>query len=146
MFTHILAPYDGSVNSDAALQKAAQLANLTGARLTLLTIYRHHSMLEASLSMVRVADPGNIDDAMNEYATGIANYGKKLLKEAGVEDVRAFVNSGRPARAIAEFALKNDVDLIVLGRRGLGASGESYMLGSVSYKVTGMAHCPVLVV
>ena len=49
MFSHILAPYDGSVNADRALMKAAELSKLTGAKVTLLTVYRHHSMLEASL-------------------------------------------------------------------------------------------------
>lgn len=146
MFTHILAPYDGSKNSDRALEKAAQLSKLTGAQITLLTVFRHHSMLEASLSMVRVNDPGRIDDAMREHATGIVEHGKKLLLEAGVQNVRAFVQSGRPARAINDFATKHGVDLIILGSRGLGASGDGYLLGSVSHKVTGMSKCPVLVV
>ncbi len=146
MFAHILAPYDGSVNSDRALQKAVQLAKLTDARLTLLTVYRHHSMLEASLSMVRVSAPGNLDDALQEHATNILNYGKAKALEAGLPEVRAFVQSGAPARAIADFAARQKVDLIVLGSRGLGASGDSYMLGSVSHKVTGLAKCPVLVV
>ncbi len=95
MFTHILAPYDGSKNADRALDKAAQMAKLTGAKVSLLTVYRHHSMLEASLSMVRVSDPGRIDDAMREHASGIAEHGKSLLRDAGVESVRAFVRSGR---------------------------------------------------
>lgn len=146
MFKHILAPYDGSKNSDRALGKAAELAKLTGADITLLTIYRHHSMLEASLSMVRVDDPGRIDDAMQEYARGIIEHGKALLAEAGIEGVRGFVRSGRPAREINEFAVKHGADLIILGSRGLGASGDTYLLGSVSHKVTGLAKCPVLVV
>ncbi len=146
MFTHILAPYDGSKNSDRALEKAAELSKLTGAQITLLTVFRHHSMLEASLSMVRVNDPGSIDDAMREHATGIVEYGKKLLVDAGVQNVRAFVRSGRPARAINEFALKHGIDLIILGSRGLGSSGDGYLLGSVSHKVTGLSKCPVLVV
>ena len=146
MFSHILAPYAGSKNADRALDKAAQLAKLTGAKVSLLTVYRHHSLLEASLSMVRVNDPGRIDDAMREHATGIAEHGRSLLREAGVENVRAFVRSGRPAREINEFSIKHGVDLIILGSRGLGASGDVYLLGSVSHKVTGLSKCPVLVV
>lgn len=146
MFSHILAPYDGSKNADRALLKAAEMVKLTSAKITLLTVYRHHSMLEASLSMVRVNDPGNIDDAMREHATSIVNHGREMLAVAGVSDVRAFVRSGRPARAITEFAARHGVDLIILGSRGLGASGDSYLLGSVSHKVTGLSKCPVLVV
>ncbi|WP_108482735.1 universal stress protein [Oceaniglobus ichthyenteri] len=146
MFTHILAPYDGSKNADRALEKAAEMAKLTGARVTVLTVFRHHSMLEASLSMVRVSDPGRIDDAMREHAAGIVTHAKNMLIEAGVEDVRGFVRSGRPARAINEFAARHGVDLIIVGSRGLGASGDGYLLGSVSHKVTGLSKCPVLVV
>ncbi len=145
MFTEILAPYDGSKNADRALGKAAKLADLTGANVTVLTVFRHHSMLEASLSMVRVQEPGSIDNAMREHATQIANHGKAMLAEAGVKNVRAFVRSGRPARMIVEFAEKHGTDLIVLGSRGLG-SGDGYLLGSVSHKVTGLSKCPVLVV
>lgn len=146
MFTHILAPYDGSVTANRALQKAAEMALLTGAKVTLLTIYRHHSMLEASLSMVRVSDPGNLDDAMREHATEIINHGKAVMAEAGITNLRAFVRNGRPARAITEFAQKHEADLIVLSSRGLGSSGDSYLLGSVSHKVIGLAKMPVLVV
>lgn len=96
--------------------------------------------------MVRVNDPGRIDDAMREHASGIAEHGKTILREAGVEGVRAFVRSGRPARAINEFAIRHGVDLIILGSRGLGSSGDGYLLGSVSHKVTGLSKCPVLVV
>jgi nucleotide-binding universal stress UspA family protein len=62
-----------------------------------------------------------------------------------VERVRAFVKAGQPARTIIEFARDRDVELIVIGSRGLG-SVERYLLGSVSHKVTGLAQCPVLVV
>jgi len=146
MFQHILTPYDGSKNADRALARAADLAKSIGAKVTLLTIYRHHSMLEASLSMVRPQDPGHIDAAMREHATETAQHGREILQQAGAGEVRAFVRSGRPARTIVDFAMKHEVDLIVLGSRGLGASGDSYMLGSVSHKVTGLSKLPVLVI
>ncbi|MEO0761385.1 MAG: universal stress protein, partial [Pseudomonadota bacterium] len=64
MFAHILAPFDGSKNAVAALDMAVGLASLSGARLTILTVYRHHSMLEASFSMVRPEEPDNMDDIL----------------------------------------------------------------------------------
>lgn len=145
MFTHILVPIDGSRNAHAALEKAVELARLTGAKITLVTVYRHHSMLEASVSMVRPKDPGNIDDAQREYATEVAEAGKKRAKELGAPTVSAFVRNGPVARGIVAFAREHGCDLIVMGGRGLG-SIESYLLGSVSHKVTGMSECPVLVV
>ncbi|WP_436644383.1 universal stress protein [Microbaculum sp. FT89] len=145
MFKHILVPVDGSENALKALEKAVELKALTGGELTVLTIYRHHSMLEASFSMVRPEEPGNMDDLMREAAREVAESAKARAGELGVGDVRAFVRNGPVARNIVAFAEEHGVDLIVIGSRGLG-SIESYLLGSVSHKVTGTAKCPVLVV
>lgn len=51
---------------------------------------------------------------------------------------------GDPATAILDEAGQRDVDLIVLGTRGLSAA-ERWLLGSVSTKVAHHAHCSVLV-
>jgi nucleotide-binding universal stress UspA family protein len=145
MFRKILVPYDGSVNADDALAKAVELAGLTGGEIVILTVYRHHSMLEASFSMVRHTEPGNMDDIMRASAREVAEHGKAKAHEAGGQRVRAFVKAGQPARTIVAWAKEKEVDLIVIGSRGLG-SLEGYLLGSVSHKVTGLAECPVLVV
>ncbi|MEI4231714.1 universal stress protein [Roseovarius sp. D22-M7] len=145
MFKSILVPYDGSPNAEKALDRAMEMARLTGAALTILTVYRHHSMLEASLSMVRPSDPGNLDDIMSEHATEVAEYGKEHVLKAGFENVRAFVTAGHTSRTIIKFAKEHGHDLIVIGSRGMG-SMEGYLLGSVSLKVTGLSEVPVLVV
>lgn len=145
MFATILAPIDGSAQSETALKKAIEIATLCDSKLLILTVYRHHSMLEASLSMVRGADHDTPDEALQAHASGIADAARKIAVDAGIGDVRAFVRSGQPARAIVEFSEKHDADLIVLGSRGNG-SIDGYLLGSVSHKVTGLAKRPVLVV
>jgi nucleotide-binding universal stress UspA family protein len=145
MFARILVPFDGSAGAEQALKRACELAKLTGGEILILTVYRHQAMLEASLSMVRVQDPGSLDDVLRNHAREVAEHAKKLAAEAGVERVRAFVKVGQPARTIVGFAREKGADLIVIGSRGLG-SMERYLLGSVSHKVTGLAECPVLVV
>jgi nucleotide-binding universal stress UspA family protein len=145
MFKRILVPFDGSVGAAEALRKAVELKKLCDAELLTLTVYRHHSMLEASFSVQRPGDHGNIDDVMRDHAKEIAEAGRALAKEAGAEDAHAFIKSGQPARTIISFAKEHDVDLILLGSRGLG-SVEGFLLGSVSHKVTALAECPVMVV
>ena len=147
MFERILIPYDGSVGAERALVKAIQLARLCEAHLTVLTVYRHHSMLEASVSMVRGAlDPGgNLDEAMRSAAREAADHAKTRAMAEGLSKVSAFIKAGQPARTIVAFGKEKTCDLIVLGSRGMGAT-EGYLLGSVSHKVTGLADCPVLVV
>lgn len=146
MFERIVIGFDGSNGSQRALGKAVELAKLCNSHLNILTVYRHHSMLEASVSMVRgsVDFGGNLDKQMSETARETANYAKKIALDAGVEKVSAFIKSGPPARTLVTFAKKREADLIVVGSRGMGAT-ESYLLGSVSHKVTGLAECPVLV-
>lgn len=145
MFARILAPFDGSKNAEAALHKAVALQKLCGAELFLLTVFRHHSYLEASFSMVRPGDPGNLDEVMQGHAKEVVEHGKRIAADAGSPNVRGFVRNGPVARSIVAFAAEHAIDLIVIGSRGLG-SIEGYLMGSVSHKVTSTAECPVLVV
>lgn len=145
MFNRILIPVDGSKGALKALEKAVGLHLLTGAELYLLCVFKHHSLLEASLSMVRPEKLEIPDDALKEYATEIAVHAKQHAIEMGMEPtrIRAFVKGGRPSRIIVRFARKRECDLIVIGSQG--TNGDS-LLGSVSQRVAGSAHCPVMVV
>lgn len=145
MYKRILVPCDGSRHASQALDNAVELQKLTGAELLLLTVYRHYSHLESAFSMVRPSQPEAMDDAMREYAEGIAQKTKERALSLGGKAPRAFVKNGPVARSIVGFAEEHRCDLIVIGKRGLG-SLEEYLLGSVSHKVTGLAKCPVLVV
>jgi len=55
------------------------------------------------------------------------------------------VEQGDAAAIIIDAASRLDVDLIVLGRRGLSELGR-YLIGSVANKVVQYAHKPVMVV
>lgn len=146
MFKNILVPVDGSDGALAALEKAVELQKLTGAELLLLCVYKHHSLFEASLSMVR---PDNVqipDDALQEFARDVAEHAKAKAVELGSEKVRAFVKGGRPSKTIVKFAKSKDVDLIVMGSRGTNGDVEGYFMGSVSQRVASRAKCPTLVV
>lgn len=145
MFHRILVAYDGSNGATEALKKAAGLARLCEAELTVLTIYRHHSVLEASFSVTPPGNRGNMDDIMRSHAREVAEAGRDLARQAGATNIRTFTKGGQPARGIVEFSKEHGTDLIVVGSRGLG-SVERFLVGSVSHKVTGLAECPVLVV
>lgn len=145
MFKRILVPVDGSEGALKALKMAVDLHKMTKAELMLLTVFRHHSLLEASMSMVRPSEPENLDNVLRGHAKEVADEAKKFALEHGAEAPRAFVKSGQPARTIVKFSKEREIDLIVLGSRGLGDL-EGYLLGSVSHKVTSLAECPVMVV
>ena len=145
MFTSILSPFDGSVGAETALRKAAELSVLCNAELTVLTLYRHHSVLEGSMYVTNADKPDDIDDIMRNHAKEVAERGASIARESGGQNIRAFVKGGPTARTIVSFSEEHKNDLIVMGSRGLG-SLEGVLLGSVSHKVTSMAKSPVLVV
>jgi nucleotide-binding universal stress UspA family protein len=55
------------------------------------------------------------------------------------------LKEGRPADIIVQTAVDDQVDLIVMGSRGLGGVKQLF-LGSVSDRVADEASCPVLIV
>lgn len=66
-----------------------------------------------------------------------------LLSEHGLQSALV-KRTGDPATAILDVAREEDVDLIVMGTRGVSAV-ERWLIGSVSSKVLHHAHCSVLV-
>ncbi|MEP3436813.1 MAG: universal stress protein [Hoeflea sp.] len=145
MFERILVAVDGSEGSKKALNLAARLQQTCGGDLMILTVFRHHSLLEASMSMVRPDDPESLDDSMRAYAKEVAEEAKSIAAEAGAGNVRAFVKAGQPARMIVKFSEEHKADLIIVGSRGQG-DVQGFLLGSVSHKVTSLAKAPVMVV
>jgi nucleotide-binding universal stress UspA family protein len=49
------------------------------------------------------------------------------------------------AKSIIDYAKKNDMDVIVIGTKGMTAV-EGFFLGSVANKVIHHAHCPVFAI
>ena len=145
MFKKILVPVDGSENSLKALDLAIELQKQCKAELNILSVYREHKLWNASISMIDEKLTGSADDAMEQFAKEVAQNSKNYAIERGVDNLHSFYMGGGPSRMILKFSKDHNIDLIILGSRGISDS-EKYLLGSVSHKVTSMAQCPVLVV
>lgn len=145
MFNTILVPLDGSDAAHAALDKAIALQKLCDSELLLLSVYREHNLWKASVTMVNPELTASTDPALEEFAKEVAEKSKEYVKSKGVDKVRSFYMGGGPARMIVKFSEDHDVDLIVMGSRGMSDSTR-YLLGSVSHKVTSLAQCAVMVV
>jgi nucleotide-binding universal stress UspA family protein len=124
-FGRILAASDGSPFSQAAFAAALALAR------------RHESKLFA----VAVAqEEGEISRSQEIIKQLLAE-----ARQAGVP-VQGSVPQGQPADdGIIQAAIKNEVDLIVLGSHGRTGL-KRLLLGSVAERVVGHSPCPVLVV
>lgn len=146
MFKKILVAVDGSKAAITALDKAIELQKLVDAELYLICVFKHHSLFEASLSMVRPKDIQIPDQALSEFAKEVVDYAKRYAHDHGATKVRGFVKGGRPSKTIVKFSKDNGVDLIVMGSRGTHSDKDGMILGSVSHRVASMAKCPTLVV
>jgi nucleotide-binding universal stress UspA family protein len=145
MFHNILVPLDGSENAYRTLAYAANLAKKFDSQINVLSVFRHHSYIESSISMVRPREPENLDDVLSAYAKEVVDRGKTILQEQGVKKIRGFIKMGAASKKILEFSQKNKIDLIVISSKGNGDL-SGYLLGGVSHKVAGLAKCPVMVI
>ena len=145
MYQNILVPLDGSENAYKTLTHAGNLAKKFDSQVNVLSVFRHHSHIEKSISMVRPREPENLDDVLSAYAKDVVAHGKAILKEQGVDKVKGFIKMGTASKKILQFAKKHDIDLIIISSTGNGDL-RGYLLGGVSHKVTGLAKCPVLVI
>ena len=137
MIKNILVPVDGSEGADRAIEKAVMLAQTCGAKLNFLYVANINQLaINAVLSdaiLDSVTKAGNVilDRALEMVPAGVAK--------------ESFSDTGSPAVVILDFAETNDIDLIVMGSRGLGVV-KGVLLGSVSQYVVEQSKCPVLVV
>lgn len=145
MFQNILVPLDGSENAYTTLTYAANMAKKFDSQITVLSVFRHHSHIESSISMIRPREPEKLNDVLSAYAKEVVSRGKTMLQEQGIQNVKGFVKMGSPSKKILEFAKKHDIDLIVISSTGQ-SDLTGYLLGGVSHKVTGLAKCPVMVI
>ena len=149
MFHQILVPIDGSPHARRALDCAADMAARYSARLSLL-----HVITNVMSSRVpdELRDYSKIEhieiserDMLLGVATRLMDSAKARARELGVSDIGASIDTGNPAAVIVKYCEDHDIDLIVMGRRGLGDLG-GLMIGSVSHKVAHLADCACMTV
>ncbi|WP_129116490.1 universal stress protein [Halegenticoccus tardaugens] len=141
MYDAILVPTDGSEHAEAAADHAVSIAARYGATVHAVNVV--DLTAEAGLF-----DAGGLPkefverlDAEGEKAT------ERIAEKADRADVRVAtaVLRGTPHRAILDYASDNDVDLIVMGGRGL-TGVHRVLLGSVTERIIQRADAPVLTV
>ncbi|MFW6007490.1 MAG: universal stress protein [Bacillota bacterium] len=81
---------------------------------------------------------------LKEEAKELLNETELLLQEKGLEAEKVLLQ-GDAADEICKFADENDIDLIVLGNRGVGGI-KKFLLGSTSEKVLNNAERSVCVI
>jgi nucleotide-binding universal stress UspA family protein len=139
----ILVPTDGSKYAEEALYTAIELLKAKSGELFLLTVVPSTAGFDLELSA----------DSQEKIRAEFEAQGAKVINRAcdiaHGEGVKVSCKGENTAPSIPEaivaFAEKEQVDLIVIGTKGLGPTSR-FRMGSVASKVVRHAPCSVYVV
>ena len=166
-FKHILVAFDGSPDSMQALEVAESFAKNNDSVLTIGFVMERPSVgpvggaavpstgnpysEEARTFMspepvvphnVDAVDDGNMTQGEDLPDRMFDRAKNKLARNINVNYEAMY---GKPDEALTDYATANDIDLIIIGNRGLSGI-KKMIMGSVSQKVTNHAECAVLVI
>lgn len=144
-FGKMLVAFDGSPDSQRAVKRASALAKELAASLTVVHIYSIPSLAYGGPGPMPLVDFKSLEDSAMSKARETLERGEALCKQEGVTAKAQLLESASIVQAILELAEKEQVDLIVMGTRGI-TGFKKLLLGSVSNGVVTHAHCSVLVV
>jgi len=137
-FNKILVPTDGSEYTKPAIQKAVELAKLSGGEIVALYVLDQTVLTNMPMDTAVM----NVYKTLEKEGQEAVDYVLNLAKENGVA-VSVSVKEGTPVKVILEESA--NYDIIVMGT--LGRTGMSKLLmGSVAERVVRAASCPVMVV
>jgi nucleotide-binding universal stress UspA family protein len=139
MYKQILIGVDGSDHAVKAANTAINLAQLTQ------DAYIHAIYVvdgkTSKQDVLHYFNSGNLADMRMAKIEGAI----KKAKELGIGYKISLIRGKEPGVALVEYAQNHQIDLIVVGKRGLNSLQEM-VLGSVSQQVVKRAKCSVLIV
>jgi nucleotide-binding universal stress UspA family protein len=152
MYRKILVALDGSEPSNNALEHAATIAKKFDAELILVAVVQRIMIPifpDEGFGAVPISaakDMAQYQDKMRVLYQNVLKEAEEKVKEEypGVK-TESILKEGRPSATIVEQAEKDDVDIIVMGSRGIGGY-TGWILGSTSRRVVDSCTKPILVV
>ncbi len=142
MYRAIVVGTDGSDTARKAVERAAQLAEASGAELHLVSAYKSPTVMVTAPEVAVVVDQEEWRiAAQSEVERQLTSVQASLRPKL---DVATHALPQDPAKAICETAQAVEADLIVVGNKGM--KGMRRVLGSVPSSVAHHAPCDVLIV
>lgn len=140
MYNRILVAIDGSKMSNKALKSALQIAKERFSKVGVIHVEKN-VMISENMTTDSIDE---IYSKINHEVDALFDEAKVLAEDEDLEIDTHYV-MGDPAVQIVKTAEEGNYQLIVMGSRGLGAI-KGIVMGSVSYKVLQLSHCPVLII
>lgn len=142
----ILSPTDGSVAAHNALMIAAEYTKTFRGELHILTVVPRITPMASSIDGFPHEYMFQDMEATEKAYQRILNYSVNQVKEKYPDlKVTTHIKVGRPSQIIVEKSEELDVDMVVMGSRGLGGI-TGWVLGSTSKKVVDQCKRQVLVI
>ncbi|MCH8014300.1 MAG: universal stress protein [Candidatus Dadabacteria bacterium] len=143
-FKNILVPIDLSEKSDTALTYALNIAQLTGAKITVIFVLRldmYAQDIPASALEIAIEQSEKL---LNKRAAQIKQkFERRKGASKNIKMNTKMIHGMSEAVTISQYAAKNNTDLIVIhthGRTGI----SRFLLGSVTERVISSAQCSVI--
>jgi len=152
MYRKILVALDGSDPSNNALEHAATIAKKFDAELILVAVVQRMMIPIfpdegfGAVPLSAAKDMAQYQDKMRVLYQNVLKEAEEKVKEEypGVK-TESILKEGRPSATLVEQAEKDDVDIIVMGSRGIGGY-TGWILGSTSRRVVDSCTKPILIV
>lgn len=138
MYKHILLAADGSNNSVRAAKEAVKIASLSNGSLIEVVF-----VADFDKAKNEILHAGSPEALLVERRKKIKNV-EQVLRDANI-NYKVTILHGTPGLEIIKYANEKEVNLLVIGSRGLNSLQEM-VIGSVSHKVMKRVNCPALMV
>ena len=143
MFKSILIAVDSSTPSNNAIVAGCKLAEEQNSQLHMVHAPMAYTEIVPTTYSSTSIPP--LMKQIEESAKTVMTSALKIAQENNANEPISKIIYGQPANVIVDYAAENDIDLIIMGRRGLGTI-TGILVGSVTNKVNQLAPCAVLTV
>jgi len=146
-YRNILVPYDGSKYSQKALKCAVEIAKAFDSSVHLVNV----------IDVSAVSPPGKVfskgtQKSLRQIKTSVKTSVELHLKEiqenyesSGIT-MKTSVLDGEITEILLKFIHDHNIDLVIIGSKGLSGLSKIVTLGSVSRKISELSNCPVVIV
>lgn len=139
----ILVPVDGSEYSMQGVKVAMDFAKTKGADIAIMTVTPFISGLDLELSAKSME---SLNESMKKHGEEVLAKAQAILNSEGIKSKTILSSAISAADEIITTAEKENMDLIIIGNRGLGGKATRFLMGSVASKVSTHAPCSVFIV
>lgn len=137
----ILVPYDGSKNADRAFEYALDMAKKYNSKVLVASCIT----VQDQLPEYAISEEQAILKRQKDSATRLVGILELRAADAEVPFKGIILKTSSVSDAILSYAESKDIDMIIMGSRGLGGFKKLF-LGSVAGTVSQYSKCPVLIV